>query len=161
MIRSMPSPSDSRSTRWYTEEDQKYPQKTKGGKLKERYLQSQRSFLIEHTSLLIHQTNRKPFALQGPTSSHTSHLHLLMRKTCQGKEYQKSAQRSKTRLSPFHPIPKMKVPRARSLSSPLMKMRLSSFHCPPASKIENTVTINCEFSLLRLKYCLRVGAIPT
>ena len=67
-------------------------------------------------SLLIHQTNQKPFALQGPTSSHTPHLHLLMRKTSQGKEFQKSAQRSKTRrLSPFHLIPKMKVPRARSL----------------------------------------------
>ena len=61
-------------------------------------------------SLLIHQTNRKPFALQGPTSSHTPHLHPLMRRTSQGKELQKrNAQRSKTRLLPFHPIPKMTV----------------------------------------------------
>ena len=69
-------------------------------------------------SLLIHQTNQKPFALQGPTSSHTPHLHPLMRRMSQRKEFQKrSAQRSKVRLSPFHPIPNMKVLRVLRLSS--------------------------------------------
>jgi len=98
---------------------------------------------MERMILLIHQTNRKPFALQGPTSSHTPHLHPLMRRTSQRKEFQKrSAQRSKARLLPFHPIPKMKVLRTRSLSCPLMKRRLSSFHPLPKRNVQRTISLS-------------------
>ena len=53
-----------------------------------------------------------------------------------------SAQRSKTRLSPFHFIPKMKVLRTRSLSCPLMKMRLSSFYPLLNRNVQRTIRIS-------------------
>ena len=97
---------------------------------------------MEHMSLLIHQTNRKPFMLQGPTSSHTPHLHPLMRRTSQGKELQKrSAQRSKARLLPLHPHPKMTVLKTRSLSCPLMNTTISSFHPLPKRNVQRTISL--------------------
>ena len=86
--------------------------KTKGSKLKECYVGP---YTI--TKVLPHVTyeladpsdESKTFMQQGPTLSCTPHLHLLMRRMPQGKKFQKqSAQRSKMRLSPFYPIPKMK-----------------------------------------------------
>ena len=116
----MPSHSSSRSSRWYCRRilPTKYQRSQVEGALSETINNHKKSFLMKHMSLLIHQTNWKPFALQGPTSSHTPHLHPLMRRMSQGKEFQKrSAQRSKVRLSPFHPIPNMKVLRVLRLSS--------------------------------------------
>ena len=119
--------------------------KTKGGKLKERYLGP---YTI--TKVLPHGTyeladppdksktlratgaHLKPYT--APSPPHEENV--------SEKELQKrNAQRSKTRLLPFHPHPKMTVLKTRSLSCPLMNTTISSFHPLPKRNVQRTISL--------------------